>query len=166
MNFHSQREVRLSVPEWMKIIIGIKLIRKEVLTVRVIVAGEFLRLFDSMGKMMGVDRVTRVMLLLVTGRPGAALERREAASEGVPGVPGVPEPTDFLSRHLQSLTELVARELPPQLRPEELRSQAELYLGRANAQLEPLARELQSGVMGLFSSLLRLGTPGTPEETP
>lgn len=65
MNFHSQREVRLSVPEWMKIIIGIKLIRKEVLTVRVIVAGEFLRLFDSMGKMMGVDRVARVRSMSV-----------------------------------------------------------------------------------------------------
>lgn len=49
----------------MKIIIGIRLIRKEVLIVFVIVVGEFLRLFDSMGKMMGVERVVRVRSMSV-----------------------------------------------------------------------------------------------------
>lgn len=39
---------------------GIKLIRKEVLTVFVIVLGVFLRLLDSRGSRMGVERVARV----------------------------------------------------------------------------------------------------------
>ena len=41
MNFHSQWEIRLSVPEYMKMIIGTRLARKAILTVRVIVVGEF-----------------------------------------------------------------------------------------------------------------------------
>lgn len=41
-------------------VIGIKLIRNEVLTVLVMMAGVFLRLFDSSGKIIGVDRVARV----------------------------------------------------------------------------------------------------------
>lgn len=42
MNFHSQWEVMLSALEYIKIIIGIRLVRKAVLMVRVMVAGEFL----------------------------------------------------------------------------------------------------------------------------
>ncbi|XP_068031114.1 apolipoprotein A-II-like [Anomalospiza imberbis] len=103
-----------------------------------------------------------LLFLLAAGRLGAALVRREAASEGSEPVASA----DFLSRHLQSLSELVARELPPQLRPEELRSQAELYLERANKQLEPLARELHNNVLGLFSSLLRLGRPEGQGDSP
>lgn len=40
-------------------VIGIKLIRNEVLTVFVMMVGVFLRLSDSSGKMIGVDRVAR-----------------------------------------------------------------------------------------------------------
>lgn len=60
MNFHSHRVTRLSVPEWMKMVIGIRLSRKEVLTVFVMVFGVFLRLFARRGKMIGVSRVVRV----------------------------------------------------------------------------------------------------------
>ena len=60
MNFHSQRHRRLSVPEWMWIVIGIRLIKNEALTVFVIVVGVFLSLLDSSGKMIGVVRITRV----------------------------------------------------------------------------------------------------------
>lgn len=60
MNFHSQSVTRLSVPEWMKMVIGIRLSRKEVLTVLVMVCGVFFRLFARSGKIMGVSRVIRV----------------------------------------------------------------------------------------------------------
>ncbi|CAN8206853.1 unnamed protein product [Coccothraustes coccothraustes] len=103
-----------------------------------------------------------LLLLLAAARPGAALGEAPEGSEGSERS----EPADFLSRQLQSLSELVTRELPPQLRPEELRSQAGLYLERANKQLEPLARELQNNVLGLFSSLLRLGRAERQGETP
>lgn len=41
-------------------VMGIRLIRKEVLTVFVMIVGVFFRLFDSMGKMIGVQRTARV----------------------------------------------------------------------------------------------------------
>lgn len=49
----------------MWIVIGIKLIRKEVLTVFVIVLGVFLRLSDRRGNKMGVERVARVRSMSV-----------------------------------------------------------------------------------------------------
>lgn len=41
MNFHSQWKVMFSMPEYMNMAIGIRLIMKEVLTVCVMVLGEF-----------------------------------------------------------------------------------------------------------------------------
>lgn len=41
-------------------VIGTRLIRKEVLTVFVMMVGVFFRLFDRRGRMIGVHRVTRV----------------------------------------------------------------------------------------------------------
>lgn len=41
-------------------VMGIRLIRKEVLTVFVMIVGVFFRLSDSMGKMIGVQRTVRV----------------------------------------------------------------------------------------------------------
>ncbi|XP_077048066.1 uncharacterized protein LOC143696228 isoform X2 [Agelaius phoeniceus] len=107
-----------------------------------------------------------LLLLLAAARPGAALPERDGPGEAPEGPEEPAGAADFLSRQLQSLSELVSRELPPQLRPEELRTQAGLYLERANKQLEPLARELQNNVMGLFSSLLRLGRAEGQGETP
>lgn len=60
MNFHSHIEIRLSVPEWMWIVIGIRLIRNEVLTVFTIEVGVFLRLSDRSGRIIGVSRIVRV----------------------------------------------------------------------------------------------------------
>ncbi|XP_066064774.1 apolipoprotein A-II-like [Chamaea fasciata] len=99
---------------------------------------------------MRVAVVAALLLLVATARRGAAAEGAEGAEE--PAGTG-----DFLSRHLQSFSDLFTRELPQRLRADELRSQAEQYLERANKQLEPLARELRSNVLGLFSSLLQLG---------
>ncbi|XP_069735011.1 apolipoprotein A-II [Phaenicophaeus curvirostris] len=89
-----------------------------------------------------------LVLLLCAGRLGAAMVRREA------GAPADPEET--MARPFQALTEFFTKELPEKLKVEELRSQAEVYLDRANKQLTPLAQELQSNVLGFFSSLLRL----------
>lgn len=41
-------------------VMGTRLIRKEVLTVLVIIVGVFFRLSDSIGKMIGVQRTARV----------------------------------------------------------------------------------------------------------
>lgn len=60
VNFHSQQEVMLSMPEYMKRIMGIRLIMKAVLTVRVVVVGEFLKFFDRNGSNMGVRMVMRM----------------------------------------------------------------------------------------------------------
>ncbi|XP_061300162.1 apolipoprotein A-II-like [Pezoporus flaviventris] len=94
-----------------------------------------------------------LLLLLVLGPVQAALSRREAPAEGAPEVPA----EDFFSRHLQSFSDFMTKDLPQRLQVEEMRSQAEAYLDRANKQLTPLAQELRSNVLGLFSSLLDLG---------
>ncbi|KAM3656932.1 uncharacterized protein VK521_014388 [Ammospiza maritima maritima] len=107
--------------------------------------------------------VLALLLLLLAARPGAALPGQDGPGEPAEGPEEAAGSADFLSRQLQSLSELVSRELPPQLRPQELRAQAGLYLERANKQLEPLARELQNNVLGLFSSLLGLRRAETPE---
>lgn len=60
MNFHSQCEVMLSNPEYVKSVIGARLIRKAVLIVRVMVLGEFLKVFRRMGRNMGVRIVVSV----------------------------------------------------------------------------------------------------------
>lgn len=73
MNFHSQKEVRLSVPEWMKIVIGIRLIRKEVFTVLVMVLGVFFRLLESRGKIIGVSRTVRVSSMDVFRTSGRSI---------------------------------------------------------------------------------------------
>lgn len=60
VNFHSQQEAMLSMPEYMKRAIGTRLIMKAVLTVRVIVAGEFLKFSDRRGSSVGVRMVMRM----------------------------------------------------------------------------------------------------------
>ncbi|XP_068851222.1 apolipoprotein A-II [Aphelocoma coerulescens] len=106
--------------------------------------------------------VVALLLLLAAGHLGAALVRRQAASEDSEPVTA----EDFLTRHFQTFSDFMTRELPQKLRAEELRSQAEQYLDRANKQLEPLARELRTNVLGLFSSLLQLGKGEEQAETP
>ncbi|KAM6038006.1 apolipoprotein A-II isoform 1-T2 [Theristicus caerulescens] len=93
------------------------------------------------------------LLLLCVCRLQAALVRREtAAEEAAP-----PAVDDFFTRHFQSLSNFMTKDLPEKLKTEELRSQAEAYLDRANKQLAPLAQELRSNFLGFLSSLLDLG---------
>ncbi|KAM9368316.1 apolipoprotein A-II [Phaethornis superciliosus] len=90
------------------------------------------------------------LVLLCASSLQAAMVRREA-EEAPPAV------DDFFTRHFQTFSDFVTKDLPQKFQAEELRSQAEAYLDRANKQLTPLAQELQSNVLGLFSSLLDLG---------
>ncbi|KAM6039280.1 apolipoprotein A-II [Chlamydotis macqueenii] len=89
-----------------------------------------------------------LLLLLCACCLQAALVRREAPTEAP-----APAGDDFFARHFQSFSDFFTKELPQKLQAEELRSQAEAYLDRANKQLAPLAQELRS----VFSSLLELG---------
>ncbi|XP_059688397.1 apolipoprotein A-II-like [Gavia stellata] len=93
------------------------------------------------------------LLLLCACRLQAALVRREAPPEEA----APPAVDDFFTRHFQSFSDFMTKDLPQKLQAEELRSQAEAYLDRANKQLAPLAQELRSNFFGLFSSLLELG---------
>ncbi|XP_072702599.1 apolipoprotein A-II [Ciconia boyciana] len=93
-----------------------------------------------------------LLLLLCACRLQAALVRREAPPEEAP-TPA----SDPITHHLQSFSSFMTKDLPQRLQVEELRSQAEAYLDRAKKQLVPLAQELQSNILGLFSSLLELG---------
>lgn len=60
MNFHSQCEVMLSMPECMKSAIGTRLVRKAVLTIRVMWVGEFWNVFDRSGSTVGVRMIANV----------------------------------------------------------------------------------------------------------
>ncbi|XP_014817378.1 PREDICTED: apolipoprotein A-II-like [Calidris pugnax] len=92
------------------------------------------------------------LVLLCAGSLQAAMVRREAEE-------AAPEPPvdDFFTRHFQSFSDFMTKDLPQKLQAQELRSQAEAYLDRANKQLTPLAQELKSNIVGLFSSLLDFG---------
>ncbi|KAM9251954.1 apolipoprotein A-II [Cariama cristata] len=92
------------------------------------------------------------LLLLCACCLQAALVRREApVEEAAP-----PAVDEFFTRHIQSFSDFMTKDLPQKLQAEELRSQAEAYLDRANKQLAPLAQELRSNILGFFSSLLEL----------
>ncbi|KAM6309365.1 apolipoprotein A-II [Podargus strigoides] len=93
------------------------------------------------------------LLLLCACRLQAALVRRDVPVEEV----APPAVDDFFTRHFKSFSELMTKELPQKLHAEELRSQAEAYLDRANKQLAPLAQELRSSVFNFFDSLMTLG---------
>ncbi|XP_040433764.1 apolipoprotein A-II-like [Falco naumanni] len=93
------------------------------------------------------------LVLLCACHLQAALVRRETPDEEA--APAAID--DFFTRHFQSLSNFMTKDLPQKLQAEELRSQAEAYLDRANKQLAPLAQELRSNVLSLFSSLLDLG---------
>lgn len=120
------------------------------------------------------------LLLLCACSLQAALTKREAEPE--PGAEPAPDATIPLSRHFQTFSDFVTKELPQKLQAEELRSQAKYwggwrggglgtpqgvssplpcppraYLEQANQQLTPLAQELRSNVLHFFSSLLELG---------
>lgn len=60
INFHSQWDTVLSRPEYMKMVAGIRLVKKAVLMVRVMLDGEFLRFVDSAGSSMGVKMIVSV----------------------------------------------------------------------------------------------------------
>ncbi|KAM6228867.1 apolipoprotein A-II [Spheniscus humboldti] len=94
-----------------------------------------------------------LLLLLCVCCLQAALVRREAPTEET----DPPAVDDFFTRHFQSFSDFMTKDLPQKMQAAELRSQAEAYLDRANKQLAPLAEELRSNILGLFSSLLELG---------
>ncbi|XP_074709343.1 apolipoprotein A-II [Strix uralensis] len=96
------------------------------------------------------------LLLLCACRLRAAVVRREAV-EAAPTAPeAAPAVEDFVNRYFPLLS-VFTKELPQKLQAEELRSQAEAYFDRANKQLAPLAQELRSNIVNLFSSVLELG---------
>ncbi|XP_064331130.1 apolipoprotein A-II [Phalacrocorax carbo] len=93
--------------------------------------------------------VAALLLLLCVCSLQAALVRREAPEEDA----APPATENFFTRQFQTFSDFMSEKL----QVEELRSQAESYLDRANKQLEPLAQELRGNILKLFSSLLDLG---------
>uniref|UniRef100_A0A8D0F626 Apolipoprotein A-II n=1 Tax=Strix occidentalis caurina TaxID=311401 RepID=A0A8D0F626_STROC len=90
------------------------------------------------------------LLLLCACRLRAAVVRREAV-EAAPTAPeAAPAVEDFVSRYFPMLS-VFTKELPQKLQAEEA------YFDRANKQLAPLAQELRSNIVNLFSSMLELG---------
>lgn len=65
MNFHSQVEVMLSMFECMNMVMGTKLVKKAVLTVRVMVLGEFWKFLDRKGSKIGVRMINSVKVIEV-----------------------------------------------------------------------------------------------------
>lgn len=65
VNFHSQQVVMLSVFEYMKIVMGSRLIRNAVLMACVIVVGEFFWVFVRRGSAMGVKISMSVRIMEV-----------------------------------------------------------------------------------------------------
>ncbi|XP_071884309.1 apolipoprotein A-II [Anas platyrhynchos] len=98
--------------------------------------------------------VAALLLLCACGLQ-AALTKREAVPEA--GAEAPPDAAIPLSRHFQTFSDFVTKELPQKLQAEELRNQAKAYLEQANQQLTPLAQELRTNVLNFFSSLLELG---------
>ncbi|XP_061872323.1 apolipoprotein A-II [Colius striatus] len=98
--------------------------------------------------------VATLLLLLCASCLQAALVRREAEE------PAPPPAEEVFTRYFQTFSDFMTKELPQKLKVEEMRTQAEAYLDRANKQLTPLAQELQNNVVGFFSSLLRVGKAG------
>uniref|UniRef100_A0A8C8AHQ9 Apolipoprotein A-II n=1 Tax=Otus sunia TaxID=257818 RepID=A0A8C8AHQ9_9STRI len=89
------------------------------------------------------------LLLLCACRLRAAVVRREA-EEAAPTPEAAPAVEDFVSRYFP-LFSVFTKELPQKLQAEEA------YFDRANKQLAPLAQELRSNIVNLFSSVLELG---------
>lgn len=71
INCHSQWVAMLSAPEWMKIVVGIRLIRKAVLMVLVMDMGSFLDLGG--GRIIGVRRVSSVNVVRVLRSSGVSI---------------------------------------------------------------------------------------------
>ena len=65
VSFHSQQVAMLSVFEYIKIVMGTKLIRNAVLVVWVIVVGEFFRVFARRGSIIGVRISVSVRIIEV-----------------------------------------------------------------------------------------------------
>lgn len=65
VNFHSQCEVILSNPEYMKSVMGIRLVKKAILIVAVRVLGEFWKFFNRRGRSMGVRVIVSVSSMVV-----------------------------------------------------------------------------------------------------
>ncbi len=72
INCHSQWVAMLSAPEWMKIVVGIRLIRKAVLMVLAMDMGEFFR-FRRGGRIIGVRRVSSVNVVRVLRSSGVSI---------------------------------------------------------------------------------------------
>ena len=72
INCHSQWVAMLSAPEWMKIVVGIRLIRKAVLMVLVMDMGGFFR-FRRGGRIIGVRRVSSVNVVRVLRSSGVSI---------------------------------------------------------------------------------------------
>lgn len=65
MNFHSQVEITLSMPECINRVVGTRLVRKAVLTAWVMVVGEFWKFLDTKGSRIGVRMIASVRVMKV-----------------------------------------------------------------------------------------------------
>ncbi|XP_021232195.1 apolipoprotein A-II-like [Numida meleagris] len=99
-----------------------------------------------------------LLLLFVCHVRAAAVPQTEDPPETLP------DTTALLSRHFQTLSDFITKELPQRLQAEEIQQQAKAYAERAEMQLRPLAQELRTNFLGLFSSLLDLGKIGGTEK--
>ena len=132
--------------------------------------------------------VAALLLLCVCHAGAVPAHQSEPQSEDPQETP--PDTTTLLSRHFQTLSDFFTKELPQRLRADEIQQQAKYvwgwdvgrpyrdpphpppkpplphraYAERAEVQLRPLAQELRTNVLGLFSSFLDLGKTGGMEK--
>ncbi|PWN86386.1 apolipoprotein A-II [Gallus gallus] len=106
--------------------------------------------------------VAALLLLCVCHAGAVPAHQSEPQSEDPQETP--PDTTTLLSRHFQTLSDFFTKELPQRLRADEIQQQAKAYAERAEVQLRPLAQELRTNVLGLFSSFLDLGKTGGMEK--
>uniref|UniRef100_A0A8V1AEU3 Apolipoprotein A2 n=1 Tax=Gallus gallus TaxID=9031 RepID=A0A8V1AEU3_CHICK len=103
--------------------------------------------------------VAALLLLCVCHAGAVPAHQSEPQSEDPQETP--PDTTTLLSRHFQTLSDFFTKELPQRLRADEIQQQAKYVW---EVQLRPLAQELRTNVLGLFSSFLDLGKTGGMEK--
>uniref|UniRef100_A0A8C8SJ26 Apolipoprotein A-II n=1 Tax=Pelusios castaneus TaxID=367368 RepID=A0A8C8SJ26_9SAUR len=91
--------------------------------------------------------VLAVVLLCVCSLEGAVV-KREAESPGL---------SEVFSQYFQTVSEYLQKQLPEQLKAEEIKTQAQAYLAQANEQFSPLAKQLHTEFMELVTKLVETG---------
>ncbi|XP_062454020.1 apolipoprotein A-II-like [Rhea pennata] len=101
--------------------------------------------------------VVAALALLSACRLEAAAVKPQAGATGGSAEPRAEAALETLGQHLQTFSDYITKELPDRLQAEEMKQQAKAFLERAGQQFAPLATELQTGVLNLFSQLLEAG---------